>query len=160
MGVHNNFSPPGTSSYELKNLTGCFSYMTAEQLCNWSLLAATYVLKTGDLALGAAEPARAGGVREQPGQPRRRNRIRPLRLVPLRKRRRNHHLRFAGQFPGADPEQRLYGRQMLGQLSRPGAWCWKNSRFPAPKPPAKKWRRSSAICKRRAERRRHLSRRL
>jgi hypothetical protein len=49
MGVHNNFSPPGTSSYELKNLTGCFSYMTAEQLCNWSLLAATYVLKTGDL---------------------------------------------------------------------------------------------------------------
>ena len=50
MGAHNNFSPPGTSSYELKNLTGCFSYMTAEQLCNWSLLAATYVLKTGDLA--------------------------------------------------------------------------------------------------------------
>jgi xylan 1,4-beta-xylosidase len=50
MGVHNNFSPPGTSSYELKNLTGCFSYMTAEQLCNWSLLAATCVLKTGDLA--------------------------------------------------------------------------------------------------------------
>jgi hypothetical protein len=49
MGVHNNFAPPGTSSYELKNLTGCFSYMTAEQLCNWSLLAATYVLKTGDL---------------------------------------------------------------------------------------------------------------
>jgi xylan 1,4-beta-xylosidase len=48
MGVHNNFSPPGTSSYELKNLTGCFSYMTAEQLCNWSLLAATYALKTGD----------------------------------------------------------------------------------------------------------------
>jgi len=49
MGVHNNFAPAGTSSYELKNLTGCFSYMTAEQLCNWSLLAATYVLKTGDL---------------------------------------------------------------------------------------------------------------
>ena len=48
MGVHNNFSPQGTSSYELKDLTGCFSYMTAEQLCNWSLLAATYVLKTGD----------------------------------------------------------------------------------------------------------------
>lgn len=50
MGVHNNFSPPGMSSYELKNLTGCFSYMTAEQLCNWSLLAATYVLQTGDLS--------------------------------------------------------------------------------------------------------------
>ena len=120
MGVHNNFSPPGTSSYELKNLTGCFSYMTAEQLCNWSLLAATYVLKTGDLSLGAAEPARAVGLRDQPGQPRRRNRIRPLRLFPLRKRRGNHHLRFAGQFPGPDPKQRLYGGQMLGQLSRPG----------------------------------------
>jgi hypothetical protein len=49
MGVHNNFSPPGTSSYELKHLTGCFSYMTAEQLCNWSLMAATYVMKTGDM---------------------------------------------------------------------------------------------------------------
>ena len=50
MGVHNNFSPQGTSSYELRNLTGCFSYMTAEQLCNWSLLAATYVSKTDDLS--------------------------------------------------------------------------------------------------------------
>ncbi len=54
MGVHNNFSPRGTSSYELKNLTGCFSYMTAEQLCNWSLLAASYVLKTGDLSWARA----------------------------------------------------------------------------------------------------------
>lgn len=42
MGVHNNFSPPGYSSYELAHLTGCFSYMTAEQLCNWLLIAATY----------------------------------------------------------------------------------------------------------------------
>jgi len=35
MGAHNNFSPKGRSSYELANLTGCFSYMTQEQLCNW-----------------------------------------------------------------------------------------------------------------------------
>ncbi len=42
MGVNNNFSPPGHSSYELAHLTGCFSYMTAEQLCNWLLMAATY----------------------------------------------------------------------------------------------------------------------
>jgi hypothetical protein len=50
MGVHNNFSPFGTSSYELYNLDGCFSHMTAEQLCNWSLMAACYVAKTNDLA--------------------------------------------------------------------------------------------------------------
>jgi hypothetical protein len=50
MGAHNNFSPAGHSSYELPRLTGCFSYMTAEQLCNWTLLAATYVARTGDTA--------------------------------------------------------------------------------------------------------------
>jgi xylan 1,4-beta-xylosidase len=48
MGAHNNFSPAGTSSYELPDLTGCFSYMTAEQLCNWILTAACYVGKTSD----------------------------------------------------------------------------------------------------------------
>ena len=50
MGAHNNFSPRGQSSYELPDLNAvCFSYMTAEQLCNWVLLAATYVAKTGDV---------------------------------------------------------------------------------------------------------------
>lgn len=49
MGAHNNFSPEGRSSYELANLTGCFSYMTQEQLCNWILTAACYVAKTHDL---------------------------------------------------------------------------------------------------------------
>ncbi|WP_428938054.1 glycoside hydrolase family 52 protein [Fontivita pretiosa] len=48
MGVHNNFSPFGHSSYELPNLKGCFSYMTQEQLCNWILTAACYVARTGD----------------------------------------------------------------------------------------------------------------
>lgn len=48
MGVHNNFSPFGHSSYELPDLVGCFSHMTAEQLCNWSLMAACYVSKTDD----------------------------------------------------------------------------------------------------------------
>lgn len=49
MGAHNNFSPPGHSSYELPELDAvCFSYMTAEQLCNWVLTAATYVARTGD----------------------------------------------------------------------------------------------------------------
>jgi hypothetical protein len=50
MGAHNNFSPRGRSSYELANLTGCFSYMTVEQLCNWVLTAGCYVAKTRDLA--------------------------------------------------------------------------------------------------------------
>jgi hypothetical protein len=49
MGAHNNFSPKGRSSYELANLTGCFSYMTQEQLCNWILVAGCYVAKTRDL---------------------------------------------------------------------------------------------------------------
>jgi hypothetical protein len=48
-GVHNQFAPFGHSSYELKDLTGCFSYMTQEQLCNWILIAASYVAKTNDL---------------------------------------------------------------------------------------------------------------
>jgi xylan 1,4-beta-xylosidase len=47
-GVNNQFSPRGDSSYELPNLVGCFSYMTAEQLCNWSLMAACYVARTDD----------------------------------------------------------------------------------------------------------------
>ena len=50
MGAHNNFSPQGRSSYELANLTGCFSYMTVEQLCNWVLTAGCYVAKTRDFA--------------------------------------------------------------------------------------------------------------
>jgi xylan 1,4-beta-xylosidase len=48
MGVHNNFARPGHSSYELGQLTGCFSYMTAEQLCNYILLAATYAARAPD----------------------------------------------------------------------------------------------------------------
>ncbi len=50
MGVHNNFSRPGHSSYELSHLNAlCFSYMTCEELCNWILMAASYVAKTDDL---------------------------------------------------------------------------------------------------------------
>jgi hypothetical protein len=50
MGAHNNFSPRSHSSYELPDLDAvCFSYMTAELLCNWVLMAATYVAKTGDV---------------------------------------------------------------------------------------------------------------
>ncbi|MDD5351386.1 MAG: glycoside hydrolase family 52 protein, partial [Chthoniobacteraceae bacterium] len=48
MGVRNRFSPHGHSSYETRDIPGCFSYMTQEQLCNWILCAATYVEGTGD----------------------------------------------------------------------------------------------------------------
>ncbi|MCS7033606.1 MAG: glycoside hydrolase family 52 protein, partial [Phycisphaerae bacterium] len=48
MGAHNQFSPPGSSSYELPDIVGCFSHMTSEQLCNWSLMAACYVHHTTD----------------------------------------------------------------------------------------------------------------
>jgi hypothetical protein len=50
MGAHNNFAPQGRSSYELANLTSTFSYMTVEQLCNWTLTAASYMAKTRDTA--------------------------------------------------------------------------------------------------------------
>lgn len=49
MGVHNNFSPLSHSSYELTNLPGCFSHMTVEQICNWTLMAGSYVTATGDM---------------------------------------------------------------------------------------------------------------
>ena len=50
MGVSGQFSPPGTSSYELRGVIGCFSFMTAEELVNWILIAATYVLVSADEA--------------------------------------------------------------------------------------------------------------
>jgi hypothetical protein len=50
MGINNNFSPAGNSSYEIPYIPGCFSYMTQEQLCNWVLIAASYVAKTRDTA--------------------------------------------------------------------------------------------------------------
>ncbi len=48
MGVTNQFTPPGRSSYECDHLHGCFSHMTMEQLLNWICCAATYAEKTGD----------------------------------------------------------------------------------------------------------------
>jgi xylan 1,4-beta-xylosidase len=50
MGVNNNFTPPGRSSYECEGLHGCFSHMTMEQLLNWVLVAVTYAESTRDLA--------------------------------------------------------------------------------------------------------------
>ncbi len=49
MGAHFNFAPAGHSSYELPNQTGRFSFSAQEQLCNWILLAASYVARTGDM---------------------------------------------------------------------------------------------------------------
>ncbi len=49
MGVANQFTPPGQSSYEMPNIDGCFSFMTQEQLCNWCLCAALYALPKNHL---------------------------------------------------------------------------------------------------------------
>lgn len=49
-GTHHVFSPEGYSSYERPGLTGCFSYMSQEQLCNWILTAALYLSGTEDTA--------------------------------------------------------------------------------------------------------------
>jgi xylan 1,4-beta-xylosidase len=49
MGVHGNFAPRGCSSYELPNQSCRFSFSAQEQLCNWILLAASYVARTGDV---------------------------------------------------------------------------------------------------------------
>ena len=54
MGVVNQFSPPGLSSYECTGLHGCFSHMTMEQLVNWVCCAVCYAEKNDDYAwLGA-----------------------------------------------------------------------------------------------------------
>lgn len=42
MGADDQFSRPGYSFYELPNLNGCFSYMSAEQLLNWVCASVTY----------------------------------------------------------------------------------------------------------------------
>ena len=55
MGAHNNFAPKGRSSYELANLTCTFSYMTVEQLCNWTLTAGCYMAKTRRQGLAEEE---------------------------------------------------------------------------------------------------------
>jgi len=50
MGVANELSPVGYSSYETPDIHGCFSYMTCEELLNWVLCAAQYGLMEGDRA--------------------------------------------------------------------------------------------------------------
>lgn len=48
MGCANTLSPEGSSVYERAGLTGCFSYMTHEQLVNWVCCAAVYYEGTKD----------------------------------------------------------------------------------------------------------------
>jgi len=49
MGVANVFSAPGRSAYELRGRSGCYSYMTQEQLVNWILCAGVYWEGSGDI---------------------------------------------------------------------------------------------------------------
>ena len=46
-GMGNMFSAPGSSSYEVDQAVGCFSYMTMEELLNWSICATVYGIKNG-----------------------------------------------------------------------------------------------------------------
>jgi len=48
MGVMNCFTQPGYSCYERPYLVGCFSYMTFEELVNWTVCALIYLANTGD----------------------------------------------------------------------------------------------------------------
>jgi len=50
MGVANVFSEKGASAYELRGLTGCYSYMTQEQLANWILCAGVYWNGSSDIS--------------------------------------------------------------------------------------------------------------
>jgi hypothetical protein len=50
MGVTNTFSRKGYSSYERVGITGCFSYMTHEQLVNWLCCATVYFEATKNQA--------------------------------------------------------------------------------------------------------------
>lgn len=47
-GVANVFAPEGRSAYEKCRLTDCFSYMSHEQLVNWTCCALVYIKQTGD----------------------------------------------------------------------------------------------------------------
>ncbi|PWH12665.1 MAG: hypothetical protein DDG60_12205 [Anaerolineae bacterium] len=47
-GSYNVFSPRGYSSYEISAQPGCYSYMTHEEVLNWTLAAALYLHKTDD----------------------------------------------------------------------------------------------------------------
>lgn len=48
MGVANCFSPPGMSCYEQAGLSGCFSYMSGEELINWVICSTLYIRHTSD----------------------------------------------------------------------------------------------------------------
>jgi hypothetical protein len=80
MGVGNQFSLRGRSSYECDGISGCFSHMTMEQLVNWTCCTLTYAERTGDRAwLRASVPllreAMASLQRRDDPDPRARNGI-------------------------------------------------------------------------------------
>lgn len=48
VGVASTFAEPGTSAYELAGRSDCFSFMSCEELVNWTLCACLYALRAGD----------------------------------------------------------------------------------------------------------------
>jgi hypothetical protein len=61
MGGWPNFNAQGTSSYEKPGLTATFSYMTAEELTNWTLTALCYIAQTQDDSWASAHLATLEG---------------------------------------------------------------------------------------------------
>lgn len=53
MGVSNAFSLQSRSGYEQAGLTGCFSFMSTEELMNWVLCASIYLNHTKDFTWGS-----------------------------------------------------------------------------------------------------------
>lgn len=47
-GVFNTFSPRGSSCYEVRGQEGCYSFMTHEEILNWTLAAGLYLHTTDD----------------------------------------------------------------------------------------------------------------
>ena len=76
-----------------------------------------------DARHGVAQEEQEGhqGLPDEHGQPRRRGRLRAVRLDEDGGRPGDHDLRLARPLAGADAQQRLHGRQELGDLSRAGA---------------------------------------
>jgi hypothetical protein len=48
-GLNGYFTPRGTSSYETPHGSGCFAFMTAEQLCNFIAAAGAYLRRSNDM---------------------------------------------------------------------------------------------------------------
>ena len=116
MGAHNNFSPKGRSSYELANLTGCFSLHDARTALQLDSHRRLLHRENSRCRMAQEQQVDRRGLPRQHDQPRRRRRLLAVRQHALRRWPGNHHLRLARSLPRANPQQRLHRGQELGVL--------------------------------------------